>query len=302
MVRKFMTLSSLAILSVLMLTSYSGTTVAVLQSCNSLPFSDDSEHHLYGRPVLRINPANAPQTIDLINRGNYELRNNGDRKFADWVAYYIDGSTFGAATGNVNFGNDLCISAARTLEADPADMDDYINAQSLGIVRTHLASNLTFAGAPNASDLNLYSNIVPMHESMVETWIEFEQLIREYVLREGPVYVITGPEYRKEMPSLPEADEDHLIPSGYWKFVYEDQGNELHQLNWKYKGVFFDQSGCFSSDSEVAQTCRDKISDWRNNSIRWVDVQGFTRLDFNTTLENGLEQDVESFGGILELE
>ena len=286
----------------LIFSTYWGTESEALQSCNALPFTDESEHHLYGRPVLRINPANAPQTIDLIIRQNYEIRNNGDNKFADWVAYYIDGSSFGTASSSVNYGNDLCIAPNRTLEADPADMDDFLNAQSLGLVRTHLASNLTFAGAPNASDLDLYSNIVPMHEAMVDTWIEFEQLIRDYVLREGPVYVIAGPEYRKEMPSLPEADEDHTIPSGYWKFVYEDQGNELHQLNWKYKGVFFDQSGCFSSDAEVAQTCREKISDWRNNPIRWVDVQGFTRLDFNTELENGLEQDVELFGGILELE
>ena len=33
------------------------------------------------------------------------------------------------------------------------------------------------------------------------------------------VYVMTGPLYEREVPPLPEADESHRVPSGYWKIV-----------------------------------------------------------------------------------
>ena len=33
------------------------------------------------------------------------------------------------------------------------------------------------------------------------------------------MFVLTGPLYEREMPALPQADEPHRIPSGYWKVV-----------------------------------------------------------------------------------
>ena len=274
-----------------------------LQACNALPFSEDSEHILFGRPVLRVNPADAPTTIDLIIRNHYEFRNHGDNKFADWTGYFLDGSTFGVVDEEeeINFGNDLCISPDRTLEADPSNVDDFANADSVGYVRAHLASNVTFAGTPSASDLNLYSNIVPMHEGIVDAWNEFEQVIRDFVVREETsIYVLAGPAYRLDMPSLPGADEDHLVPSGYWKFAYLLLNDSPD--SFRYRGIWLDQSGCLSEDEDVVQTCRDKNADWRNNPIRWVDVQGFTRLDFLTQMNNTSEQRVERLQGFLELE
>ena len=51
-------------------------------------------------------------------------------------------------------------------------------------------------------------------------------------MREGHiVYVITGPLYEKEMPKLPGADEEHRIPSGYFKIIiHQAQGNDPKTL------------------------------------------------------------------------
>ena len=300
LIRKLLT----TIFTILLLTSTLNIAPAVgLQACNALPFSDESDHILFGRPVLRVNAADAPTTIDLLIRNTYELRNHGDNKFADWVAYFLDGSTFGEVDPEeeINYGNDLCINPNRTLEADPSDADDFSNSDSAGYLRGHLASNLTFAGTPSGSDLNLYSNIVPMHEGIVDAWNEFEQVVRDFVIREETsIYVIAGPAYRVNMPNLPGADEDHRVPSGYWKFVYLLLNDSPDSL--RYRGIWLDQSGCLSEDEDVVQTCVDKNNDWRNNPIRWVDVEGFTRFDFLTHMNNTSEQRVERLQGFLELE
>jgi len=266
-----------------------------LQACNALPFSAQSEHVLFGRPVLLVNEADAPQTIDLVFREIFELRNNGDNKFADWVGYYLDGSTFGAA-GQPNYGNDLCINSSRTLEADPSDADDYANANNLGLERAHLADPVSFGNSPNRFDLDLYSNIVPMHEALVPAWKEFEAVVRAYITRENqPLYVLTGTEYKYEMPNLPGADEDHNVPSGFWKFVLyegdttpnEDGFATEHKI--EYAGIWFDQSGCLSGDDTLVSACEEDHEDWRDRPIRFVDIEGFTRFDFNTDLPNDEE-------------
>lgn len=41
------------------------------------------------------------------------------------------------------------------------------------------------------------------------------------------VYVLTGPLYEKLMPSLPNTEEPHKIPSGYWKVVAIEKDSEV---------------------------------------------------------------------------
>lgn len=43
--------------------------------------------------------------------------------------------------------------------------------------------------------------------------------------RYNRVWVMTGPLYERPMPPLPNADETHIVPSGYWKIIaIEDSG------------------------------------------------------------------------------
>lgn len=41
------------------------------------------------------------------------------------------------------------------------------------------------------------------------------------------VYVMTGPLYEREMPALPNADESHKVPSGYWKIISTEKNGTI---------------------------------------------------------------------------
>ena len=39
---------------------------------------------------------------------------------------------------------------------------------------------------------------------------------------------MTGPLYERTMPPLPNSDEPHVVPSGYWKIVCIEEGGEIN--------------------------------------------------------------------------
>ena len=58
-------------------------------------------------------------------------------------------------------------------------------------------------------------------------WTKLETAVRELVQTAETVSVITGPLYEQNRPGLPNADETHTVPSGYWKIVaIGDPGNQ----------------------------------------------------------------------------
>jgi len=271
-----------------------------LQSCNALDTDATSEQLLFGRPILRV--ASQPATNKLIVREIYELSNNGETKFADWVAYYLDGSSFGNEL-EAAFATDGCLSEDHTLEATPEDEDDFMLSTSAGYIPTPLAPNTTFAMSEHWQDTQLYSNIVPMHRDLTEAWHELEADIRDYVLRENPVYVITGTAYREEVPRLPRANEDHQVPSGFWKVVYElDPAEEEDEFDTiRYYAVFLDQTGCLSQIESERVTCNSLNQNYTRNPIRIVDIESFTRWDLFNEMENAEEFRVERVFGSLDL-
>ena len=55
--------------------------------------------------------------------------------------------------------------------------------------------------------------------------MRLEGKVRDLVVVYPEVWVMTGPLYEQPMPALPEADEAHTVPSGYWKIIVtEDPG------------------------------------------------------------------------------
>jgi len=53
------------------------------------------------------------------------------------------------------------------------------------------------------------------------------------------VYIMTGPLYERSMPGLPNADETHTVPSGYWKIVLVQDGSTANSI--KSASFIFDQ-------------------------------------------------------------
>lgn len=158
---------------------------------------------------------------DLVFGHLYAFSNNPHSKFADWVAYEVDVINFGDTPGR-KWAVDPLLDESETLEAS-----DYNGASSsiLEADRGHQAPLASFAGSRYWSELNYLSNITPQHKDLNQgPWKNLEEAVRHAVGFRDSLFVITGPVYSTDMPSMPGADEEHTVPSGYFKIIYNKKG------------------------------------------------------------------------------
>lgn len=190
-----------------------------------------SKHFFYGYPQ------GAPVSNDLIIRNIYALSSNDDTKLADWVAYRLDQATVqGDIRQSRNWKSDPWLDSSETLE--PAD---YTGANAaLHVDRGHQAPLASFKGTISWSETNFLSNITPQKSNLNQgPWKILEDRVRGLVADGYVVFVMTGPLYEREMPSLPNADESHRIPSGYWKIVLVQESGSVTSI--KAASFIFDQ-------------------------------------------------------------
>lgn len=193
--------------------------IAMLSYCNSIA-QDRPEIHC--KHFFKGYPYGTPATNDLIIRDVYALSNNDKTKFADWVAYRL---TMHEVDGELEVERkweaDPWLTEDETLEPTPSSKEDYKGAnKALDVDRGHQAPLASFKGSRFASQTNMLSNITPQKKDMNQgCWKNLEEAVRGLVRTGKTVYVMTGPLYTREMPKLPNADEEHTLPSGYWKVV-----------------------------------------------------------------------------------
>jgi endonuclease G len=165
-------------------------------------------------------PSN-PDSNDLLFSHVYALSNNPQTKFADWVAYEVNVLNFGDSPGR-NWKVEKLLDEDETLEAD-----DYDGAHSSNLKadRGHQAPLASFAGSQYWSELNHLSNITPQHKDLNQgPWKALEEAVRSAVSYKKSLYVITGPIYEGTPQTLPNADEPHKVPTGYFKIIYNTDG------------------------------------------------------------------------------
>ncbi len=194
-----------------------------------------SKHFFFGYPK------GTPATNDLIIRDIYALSNNDSTKFADWVAYRLDSATIsGPSQKERKWQADIWLEDEETLEPN-----DYDNAPKLlAIDRGHQAPLANFKGTNVAYETNYLSNITPQKSDLNRgVWKELEDFERKLTLEFGIVYVMTGPLYEKKMPLLPNANEPHRIPSGYWKILAIANNSKITDIrSFAIFGFIFEQT------------------------------------------------------------
>lgn len=162
-------------------------------------------------------PMGGPDTNDLLFRHAYTMSSNDATKFADWVAYVVDTTSVRPVfqTGR-NWQPDNWLDPEETLEED-----DYRGANAtLSTDRGHQAPLASFRGTTWWSETNYLSNITPQRSALNQgPWVKLENEERTLAEEGNTVYVLTGPLYERDMPPLPEADEPHRVPSGFWKVI-----------------------------------------------------------------------------------
>lgn len=232
-----------------------------------------SEHFAYGIP-LGTDPSN-----DLIIRDIYALSSNDETKFADWVAYKLDKWTvFGEAKTWRKWYADPWLDEGETLEPK-----DYYKANEiLKTDRGHQAPLGSFKGTYIFWLTNYLSNITPQNSKLNRgIWKKIEEEVRKLVGQENKVYVLTGTYYDDSLiPTLlPEADEDHRVPDGYWKILFlKPQGKyaSIQTAAW-----YFPQADPVSSELANYLVSIDTIED-------------MTTLDFFWELDDADEAALES--------
>ncbi len=168
-------------------------------------------------------PTGTPSSNYHVWRNVYTLSNNATTKLADWVAYKVTASTIGGSKTRT-WKADPDIWASRTLE--PSDYT-YANAQ-IGTDRGHQAPLASLSALSDWKKLNYLSNITPQRSDLNQgPWNTLEGRVRSLANRSdiNSVYVVTGPLYEYHFGTLPNADESHTIPSGYWKVIYVNNGS-----------------------------------------------------------------------------
>lgn len=233
-------------------------------------------HTLFGAPL------GTPGANKLIVRPIYAMSNNSETKFADWVAYRLDSE---CVSGDVK--------TQRQWKADPAlddgetlEPSDYKGAHAtLNIDRGHQAPLASFKGTKWWYQTNYLSNITPQCSDLNQgPWKLLEDAVRE-LARKQVVYVITGPLFEREMPNMPEADENNRVPSGYWKIIaVEKTENASIQL----AAFIFDQG----------TTRMAKVID---HLVSVDEVERRSGLDFFWQLPDGLESELEASVGSLQV-
>jgi len=179
------------------------------------------KHFFYGYPY------GAPASNDLVMRDLYVLSNNDDTKFADWVAYKLTlHEVDGALDLDRNWRSEEWLAGEETLEAS-----DYTSASSTSDYdRGHQAPLGSFKNSVYASQTNHLSNITPQKANLNRgPWVKLEGNIRTLVQANRLAYVMTGPLYERDMADLPKANEEHKVPSGYWKVVIVPTGSKTFE-------------------------------------------------------------------------
>lgn len=161
-------------------------------------------------------PTGAPSSNTVVERSIYILSNNKTTKFADWTAYNVTPSTIDGPSRSRNWIADPAIYSSYTLEPS-----DYTDAHAvLGTDRGHQVPLASFSNTSSWADTNYLSNITPQDSDLNQgPWVRLENAVRSYVRTGQDVYVVTGPLYEWHFGSLPNANEGHTIPSGYFKVV-----------------------------------------------------------------------------------
>lgn len=213
-----------------------------------------------------------------IERSIYTLSNNASTKFADWVAYNVTGSSIDGETRSRNFKSDPDIDSDDTLETG-----DYTGANAdIGTDRGHQVPLASFSNATDWEDVNYLSNITPQSSNLNQgPWVDLEEAVRDYVRTGQDVFVVTGPLYESFFATLPGANEDHTIPSGYFKVVITEVNG------WVEASAFILEQDAERSDNFCA------------TEVPIDEVESRSGLDIMPSLESYRESAIEgNLGGL----
>lgn len=160
-----------------------------------------------------------PSSKDSIIRHEYyTLSYSETHEQANWVFYTLTSDyIIGTAKRKNNFKRDPLI------ETQSASPKDYTGS---GYDRGHLCPAAAMRINQLAMDETFYmSNMSPQHPRFNRgKWKQLEKQVREWVIKEEKLHVVTGPLFEENMGSI--GSNQVTVPGYYYKVIYDPTGEQ----------------------------------------------------------------------------
>ncbi|GBQ61116.1 DNA/RNA non-specific endonuclease [Komagataeibacter swingsii] len=165
-------------------------------------------------PVLD-NAKLSPRTQLLCN-ARYAVLYSGLAREPLWSAEHLDTAMVRAAMATPRRGE--FHPDTRIAPDARAELEDYVRS---GFDRGHMTPSGDMPDEQTQEETFLLSNIVPQHAVLNRgRWAEIESAVRRLALREGELYVVTGPAFHARTLSAIGTDRV-LVPTSTWKAIYD---------------------------------------------------------------------------------
>jgi endonuclease G len=174
------------------------------------------EHFLGGTPPKVWKESLEPKSR-LLCASSYAVLHSGQSRTPLWSAEHLTAERIEAAEA-------LSRPKRNTFHADPrvprderAELADYARS---GYDRGHMSPSGDMPTIKAQHESFLLSNMIPQHPCNNEVlWEGIESVVRDLTLRDGELYVVTGPVFEGE--NLQALNGRVLVPTSVFKAVYD---------------------------------------------------------------------------------
>ena len=204
----------------------------------------------------------------IIRHSRYTLRYREEYEQADWVAYNLteeEASTYLSREGD-KFVPDPSVKTGS------ATTQDYVRS---GYDRGHLCPAGDFNSSNKLKQETFYmSNISPQIPQFNRgIWSNLEQKFRDWALRDGQLYVVTGPVLKPRLPTIGRYNEI-AVPEQYYKIAFYMNGSEARMIGFLLKNEFSNEN-------------------LKTFVVSVDDIEALTGIDFFNRLPDALERRLE---------
>ena len=174
------------------------------------------QHHAGGKPPVIVKASLKPRTQALCFQA-FAVTHSGVSHTPLWSAEHLVRADVEAAEELIR--KNSFHAEPRLPRQDRAELSDYARS---GYDRGHMAPNGDMPDPASQAESFSLANVVPqVHANNAGVWAGIESAVRQLAIREGEVYVVTGPAFiGDEIASLKRRV---LIPTHLWKVVYSSR-------------------------------------------------------------------------------
>ena len=173
-------------------------------------------HYALGQPPVIVKESLKARTKELCFRA-FAVMHSGVSRTPLWAAEHLVRDNIRDAEALTR--RDSFHAEERLPAADRAELSDYARS---GFDRGHLAPNGDMPDPESQAESFSLANMVPqVHTNNAGVWAGIESAVRQLAVREGEVYVVSGPAFiGGDIQSL---QGRVLVPTHLWKAVYSPQ-------------------------------------------------------------------------------